>query len=271
MNFKNLISTKEAALFLNLKEGTVKNKCASGELFCKKIGKQWVLDKTYLKTLKLIEVWVPFGKEKGFMIPIDEIGLFVIPQINPVVYFEIHKDRLADVYFMDTEEITIDDVDWEREQNHLYETFEDSVVNIEDFTEEYANSMGYHMLTENDEIYKAYSYYDEGANLVRIWKQDMELTYEFRITEDSVCLDEWDGHNWRTGKNGYHEYVHRIIINNDLEDAEYLVIRYSNWQGEQTKVIAWELSLEEVIDYIRNIEDGLERDLEDYKKYIMEL
>lgn len=47
----NIIGVEEASEILNLSPGTIKNKCASGELPSKKIGKTWVLDK------KILEVW----------------------------------------------------------------------------------------------------------------------------------------------------------------------------------------------------------------------
>lgn len=48
---ENIIGVEEAAEILNLSAGTVKNKCAAGELPSKKIGKTWILDK------KLLEEW----------------------------------------------------------------------------------------------------------------------------------------------------------------------------------------------------------------------
>jgi len=44
----NLIGVEEAAKILGLSPGTVKNKCAAGELPAVKIGKTWVMDKTLL-------------------------------------------------------------------------------------------------------------------------------------------------------------------------------------------------------------------------------
>jgi excisionase family DNA binding protein len=44
----NVIGVEEAATILGLSPGTVKNKCAAGELPAKKIGKTWVLDKNRL-------------------------------------------------------------------------------------------------------------------------------------------------------------------------------------------------------------------------------
>jgi len=44
----NIVGVEEAAKILGLSPGTVKNKCAAGELPAKKIGKTWVLDKTMI-------------------------------------------------------------------------------------------------------------------------------------------------------------------------------------------------------------------------------
>jgi len=49
MTLDNIIGVKETADILGLSPGTVKNKCASGSLKCKKIGLTWVLDKTNLE------------------------------------------------------------------------------------------------------------------------------------------------------------------------------------------------------------------------------
>jgi len=45
----NLIGVEDAAKILGLSPGTVKNKCAAGELPAVKIGKTWILDRTKLK------------------------------------------------------------------------------------------------------------------------------------------------------------------------------------------------------------------------------
>lgn len=50
---ENIIGVEEAAKILNLSPGTVKNKCAAGELPAKKIGKTWVLDKKILEGLQM--------------------------------------------------------------------------------------------------------------------------------------------------------------------------------------------------------------------------
>lgn len=48
----NIVGVEEAAKILGLSPGTVKNKCAAGELPAKKIGKTWVLDKTMITDKK---------------------------------------------------------------------------------------------------------------------------------------------------------------------------------------------------------------------------
>jgi len=45
---ENIIGVEDAAKILGLSPGTIKNKCASGEIEAKKIGKTWVIDKTKL-------------------------------------------------------------------------------------------------------------------------------------------------------------------------------------------------------------------------------
>lgn len=52
MTLENIIGVEDAAKILNLSPGTVKNKCAAGELPSKKIGKTWIIDKTLLKSSK---------------------------------------------------------------------------------------------------------------------------------------------------------------------------------------------------------------------------
>ncbi|ONK21248.1 hypothetical protein BLX87_23240 [Bacillus sp. VT-16-64] len=44
----NVVGVEEAAKILGLSPGTVKNKCAKGEIPAKKIGMSWVIDKTKL-------------------------------------------------------------------------------------------------------------------------------------------------------------------------------------------------------------------------------
>lgn len=48
---ERIIGVEEAASILNLSAGTIKNKCASKELECKKIGKTWILDKEKLEEM----------------------------------------------------------------------------------------------------------------------------------------------------------------------------------------------------------------------------
>jgi excisionase family DNA binding protein len=43
-----VIGVEEAAIILGLSPGTIKNKCAAGEIAAKKIGKTWVIDKSKL-------------------------------------------------------------------------------------------------------------------------------------------------------------------------------------------------------------------------------
>ncbi|MGD7007635.1 helix-turn-helix domain-containing protein [Metabacillus sp. 84] len=49
----NIIGVEEAAKILNISPGTVKNKCAAGDLPAKKIGKTWIMDKNQLEEWKM--------------------------------------------------------------------------------------------------------------------------------------------------------------------------------------------------------------------------
>lgn len=45
----HMVGVEEAGTLLGLSPGTIKNKCAAGELNAKKIGKTWIIDKRSLK------------------------------------------------------------------------------------------------------------------------------------------------------------------------------------------------------------------------------
>jgi excisionase family DNA binding protein len=60
----NIIGVEEAAAILGLSPGTVKNKCAAGELPAKKIGKTWIIDKTQLEEEKKMKT-VNYTKMNG--------------------------------------------------------------------------------------------------------------------------------------------------------------------------------------------------------------
>lgn len=47
-----IIGVDEAGKILGLSPGTIKNMCAAGKLYCKKIGKSWVLTKEELYMMK---------------------------------------------------------------------------------------------------------------------------------------------------------------------------------------------------------------------------
>ena len=216
-----------------------------------------------------IEVWQGYGDGDAYYIPTDKIRYYVIPNINPTRYFEVNKEMLADKYDIEEDELTMNDIDWEDEQMGLGD-LDEYAVELENFDEELAEQYGYHMPTESDLIYKAYHYLDSGSNWRSIWEEDMETSHSYRITEEYVRLDEWDGNNYRTGGNFNHEDVHRII-DGDFYDDGYVIIWHSQWQGSQPQVVKEGLSLEQVLDYIANIDDGLDRDLEEYKSKLLEL
>lgn len=49
VEMRNVIGVDKASEILGLSPGTVKNKCANGQIPAKKIGKQWIIDRTTLK------------------------------------------------------------------------------------------------------------------------------------------------------------------------------------------------------------------------------
>lgn len=51
-DLNNIIGVDEAAEILGFSPGTVKNKCAAGDIPAKKIGKTWVIDKTKIEQEK---------------------------------------------------------------------------------------------------------------------------------------------------------------------------------------------------------------------------
>lgn len=212
-----------------------------------------------------VEVWSGYGDEFGYFIPTDEIEQYVIPTIEPKRYFEIHKEYLADKYNIEEDELTMEDVDWESEQSEL-DDLNEYAVKLQDFDEEFAERMGYCMPTKSDLIFEAYHYLDSNNNWQTIWKESMDSSSLYRITKEYVSLDEWDGNNYRTGAKFEHEDVHRVI-----DTDEYIIVWHSQWQGSQPRVVAEGLSLHNALDYIANIDDNLERDLDYYKRNLLEL
>jgi len=77
-----------------------------------------------------------------------------------------------------------------------------------------------------------YQYWD-GSNWKTVWADDCSVEY-YSISENKVCLDEWDGRNLVTGGIGEHQYVYKVYqeAGEKVED-KYFVVFSSQWQGVQ--------------------------------------
>lgn len=84
------------------------------------------------------------------------------------------------------------------------------------------------------ERFKIYEWWD-GSNYQREVLEPYEVETVVTITEQSVCLDEWDGSNWRTGEIGHHEYVHLVLdLDGKPQKDLFLLVHQSQWQDEHT-------------------------------------
>ena len=103
-----------------------------------------------------------------------------------------------------------------------------------------------------------YRYWD-GSNWKTIWAEDCSIT-SFEISENKVCLDEWDGRNLVTGGVGLHEYVYKVYQENGgkVEDT-YLVVYSSQYQGVQdTANVMTEEELQKHLKEINRDEDYID-------------
>lgn len=113
--------------------------------------------------------------------------------------------------------------------------------------------------TNELEVTRIHEYWD-GSNWRKIVLEPYMLETVVEITEDSVCLDEWDGQNWQTGGRGLHQYIHRIVtIDGEEADKDLFLLVYSSqWQGSRpTSEIL-------TLDEIKNHLEKLGRDVEKY-------
>lgn len=169
------------------------------------------------------------------------------------------KDEEFEFYHNETDDIeqflkAIGFIDAEVEYAEQHEDIRDQLAY------DYYNKIFYNL---NDcESCKIYEYWD-GSNHKTVYLED-GIEYEVEITKDCVDIDEWDGSKWRTGDNGYHQRIYKILtIDGKKEDEAYLLVYTSQWQGDyDTAEILY--SIDAVRDHIEEIEDGLDRDIEQY-------
>lgn len=196
--------------------------------------------------------------------------------INPSKLEDLIKDAI------DIENIEIED-EIEKIEEVLNEHFsyEDIIVyQLEDYPQfnkdiivfDKYNKAFYELTDEYFDIAKIYEYHD-GSNSKRlVYDPNFNIGYEteLTVTEGYVDLDEWDGRNFSTNGVGYHQYVKPILNKDGSVVHEYLVVEWSQWQGELTTVDImnrYELKehLEElgrdVNKYMKEIDDLKDREI----------
>lgn len=233
---------------LDYTEGTIKNKCAKGELLCHKVGKQWILDTTYLKDTRKVEVWQrhedsSWGDSIGMFIPHNEIKEYVMLEVDKKNYLKINFDELENEDFYDENGQLLDEkelleiIDWYDIEEQY--TYTENYIEKEDFTVEYAIENGFIPPSETAPTYKGYNYWDSGLNLVSLFEEEMALTQEYIISDEYVDLDLWNGSNHQTNSTGIHQVVYRILkVNGDFsKDLQFMIVEFSDWQGAQPHVV----------------------------------
>lgn len=126
---------------------------------------------------------------------------------------------------------------------------EDGDVLFDTYTKEIVKAMDF-------EYQKRYSWWD-GHNWRYVYADDTEK--KISISDDRVCLDEWDGRNWYTAYPYYHEYVYRLInVDGELVDDEFLIIESSQYQESHVTASIYtrselKLHLEELNRNVKNL------------------
>ncbi|MHC0036897.1 hypothetical protein [Pseudoneobacillus sp. C159] len=96
----------------------------------------------------------------------------------------------------------------------------------------------------NDEFYNLKDGYEvrlyrwmKGTNLEVIY-DEVSIETSLIVSEESVCLDVWDGRNYSTGSQFEHEKVYKIFEVDGIKVEDmYLVEHWSQWQGTHTEGI----------------------------------
>ena len=281
-----MVSPKEVSKILDYSEGTIKNKCASGELLCAKVGRQWVLDRNYLEKTRKVEVWESWKlflsheddtTDGGLFILSDEVFECVLPVINKELYFKINYEELKENYgdevdIDDGEVFSIDHVDWEKESVE-YDLDDEDYIALSDFTDEYAKSNGYYTLSEFDYlIQRVWQYLDSRMNYKSVYSEQMENMPTYIITDDGVSLDEWNGHNFETGGTGLHQHAYKILKHDDeiLDEDIFMIVETSDWRGANATVKGI-YSLEGTLEYISELHENPTFTTQKYKEMLTEL
>lgn len=262
---RNMLTPTDVALQLNYREGTVKNKCAHDEFLCKKIGKQWILDSSYLKPTKPIELWEGYNGVIYYIDPIKEIKNSFLPIINRPVYFAKNKEFLIKKYGKEHGSITLDDVPWSLIQQDVDFVFEGW------FTDDYANQHGYLTMQEYEYSYfRSWVFAKEGVRSTVLHDSNMRSIHRHVISKAFVSLDGWSGKEHMTRHVGLRQEAYRVLKSDGEFDMDkFIVVEWSDIEWN-APIIKFEGTLDEAVQYIATLNDGADRNwsLDTYKELL---
>lgn len=81
----------------------------------------------------------------------------------------------------------------------------------------------------------------------------LDIFYNVTISDNYVCLDEWDGSDHYTGEKFHHQYVYKVLeLNGETYDDVYVLEYRSQWQGTHPTADIF-FSKEELAVYLEDI------------------
>lgn len=264
--FNTLITTTEAAQILKLAEGTIKNKCATGELLAKKVGKQWILDERYLLPTRKAAVWTaPTGA--AYLIDGASLNEYIIPKIERKSYFELNlpyfKAKLGN-------EITFEEIDedfWKEFEREFEMNLENAVL-LEDFTKEYASEEGFYPIEDKSEadILLACPVFNGSTySYMYMWAHDMEsIEVGLLISDYSVPVVHYDS------KYTTYLRVCRVLASKEEFISDRFIVIQEKNMTHSKRLVVYVGTFKEVVDYIALLEDK-ERDIAYYAAEIATL
>lgn len=136
--------------------------------------------------------------------------------------------------------IEFDGVDYMKD----YEEFErvDKLV-YNTSNDEFENIISY-----NDYTIQGYEYWNGSNWNIKLF-DDVE---KIEITQENVSLDVYDGRNYNIKVQGVHQDLYKITNDNDNFIGEFLIIKYSQYQGNIDKPIFIN-NLDDLTGYLYNV------------------
>lgn len=81
----------------------------------------------------------------------------------------------------------------------------------------------------------------------------LDILYDVTISDNCVCLDEWDGSNHYTVEKFHHQYVYKVLeLNGETCDDVYVVEYRSQWQGNHPTADIF-FSKEELVAHLEDV------------------